>query len=75
MAVIIKTKRSNSAGSQPAPTDLEEGELAVNLADRKLYTKDTHNMVIPLGANGVQVYKQAAAPTIASDGDFWIKTP
>jgi hypothetical protein len=73
MSVIIKTKRSNSAGSQPTPTALEEGELAVNLADRKLYTKDTGGAVILLGV-GVQVYKQAAAPTIASDGDFWIQT-
>jgi hypothetical protein len=75
MPGIVKIKRNSTAGSQPAPADLEEGELAVNLADRKLYTKDTNKVVIPLGANGVQVYKQAAAPTIASDGDFWIKTP
>jgi hypothetical protein len=74
MSVIIKTKRSSAVGSQPAPTALEVGELAVNLADRKLYTKNAGGAVILLGV-GVQVYKQAAAPTIASDGDFWIKTP
>jgi hypothetical protein len=73
MPSIVKIKRTSTAGRQPAPAELEEGELAVNLADRKLYTKDTNKAVITLGV-GVQVYKQAAAPTIASDGDFWIQT-
>ncbi|HAS1551239.1 TPA: tail fiber domain-containing protein [Enterobacter hormaechei] len=40
MATIseIKFKRSKTAGKKPAVTVLKEGELAINLADKKLYT-------------------------------------
>lgn len=40
MATIsdIKFKRSKTAGQKPAVASLKEGELAINLADKKLYT-------------------------------------
>jgi len=35
-------KRSTVAGSRPTPSDLELGEFAVNLVDKKIFTKDMH---------------------------------
>ena len=39
MAAIIKFKRSKTAGSEPTANQLVEGEVALNLVDRKLYSR------------------------------------
>lgn len=45
----IQFKRSKVAGVRPAPTVLAEGELAINLKDRLLFTKDDTGAIIDLG--------------------------
>ncbi|XAO14305.1 hypothetical protein [Escherichia phage FL15] len=45
----IQFKRTSTAGRKPDANILTPGELAINLADRKLYTKDDSNNVITLG--------------------------
>lgn len=45
----IILKKSSVAGKTPLATDLAVGELAINLADKKLYSKDGSNAVIPVG--------------------------
>ena len=52
MANTIKTKNSNVPSKTPTPTDLEVGELAVNLADKKLYSKEPGGTVVELGGGG-----------------------
>ena len=49
MANIIQHKRSSVAGNAPTAAQIEVGELAINLADRKLFTKDGTNTIIELG--------------------------
>lgn len=44
----IQFKRTSEAGKKPTPESLAEGELAINLADRMLFTK-SGNEVIDLG--------------------------
>ena len=44
----IVTKNSSTAASVPSPSDLTQGELAVNVADKKLYTKDNGGSVVEL---------------------------
>ena len=39
MANTLKIKRSSNAGSTPSASDLEHGEIAVNIADGKLFLK------------------------------------
>ena len=51
MANTIKLKRSSTASSVPASGDLEVGELAVNTADKKLYTKHGTSIVELNGSN------------------------
>jgi hypothetical protein len=49
MANTIILKKSSTASSVPAAGSLQPGELAVNLADAKLYTKTTGGTVILVG--------------------------
>ncbi|MBX7271131.1 pyocin knob domain-containing protein [Stutzerimonas chloritidismutans] len=49
MAPRLITKKSTVAAKVPLATDLEIGELAVNTADAKLYTKHSDNTVKQLG--------------------------
>jgi len=52
MANKIVLKKSSVAAKVPLSTDLAVGELAVNLADAKLYTKNAGGTVIQLGGGG-----------------------
>jgi hypothetical protein len=47
MATII-TKNSSTASAAPAAGDLTKGELAVNVTDKKLYTKDNSAAVVKI---------------------------
>jgi len=49
MATKIIHKKSSVSGSVPTASDLEAGELAVNLADRIIYSKTTGGTVIEMG--------------------------
>lgn len=50
MANKIILKKTSTASKVPLSTDLEVGELAVNLADQKLYSKDAGGTVILVGS-------------------------
>lgn len=50
MANKLILKRSSVASKVPLATDLEPGELAVNLADQKLYSKKSDGTVILVGS-------------------------
>ena len=45
----IQLYRTSTPGTQPSAANLLEGEIAVNLADAKLYTKNSGGTVISLG--------------------------
>jgi len=47
MATII-TKNSSTASAAPAVGDLTKGELAVNVTDKKLYTKDNSAAIVKI---------------------------
>lgn len=51
MATIkqIQFKRSNTAGKRPLPADIAEGELALNIKDATLFTKNADGVIIDLG--------------------------
>lgn len=51
MANTLIAKRSSVAGKQPLATDLQVGEIAVNLADRLIFTKNTAGSVIQIGGS------------------------
>tara|TARA_B110000211_G_scaffold231184_1_gene292288 strand:- start:311 stop:964 length:654 start_codon:yes stop_codon:yes gene_type:complete len=52
MAQIIKLKRSNTAGSKPSTSDLQIGELAINVNDGKVFLRKSGS------DSGVDVIKE-----------------
>ena len=44
--IAIKPKRSETASSVPSSSDLETGEVAINSADQKIYTKKSDGTVV-----------------------------
>ena len=52
MANTIQLKRSSAAGVVPSAGSLVAGELAVNTADGKLYTKKDDGTVVAIGGGG-----------------------
>ena len=50
MSVTIITKNSSTALSVPGAGSLTQGELAVNVTDKKLYTKDAGGNVVTIAS-------------------------
>jgi hypothetical protein len=76
MSNTIQIKRSSTSGSAPTAGQLAQGELAVNLADEALYTKDVSNAVVKLNAPSIDDKNTGATKhvTIASGGNVGIGT-
>jgi hypothetical protein len=51
MATTIVTKNSSTASAVPTAGQLVQGELAVNVADKRLYTEDNAGAIVELGTN------------------------
>lgn len=45
----IQFKRSTVSGVQPSSTNMYQGELAINLPDKRLFTMDNNNEIINIG--------------------------
>lgn len=69
---IIKLRRSNTPGAVPTISQLQEGELAVNIYDGKLFfirNDGTANVI------AVANYTEGSAgPSAPNDGDRWLNT-
>ena len=55
MASIIKLKRNTNAGQVPSGGDLQQGELAINLADKKLFSSTNGSDVIQISGDAYSV--------------------
>ena len=53
MATVVQIKRNETAGAAPVGADLAVGELAVNLTDKKLFSKKTDGTIVSIGGVGV----------------------
>jgi predicted secreted protein len=51
MAATIKIKNSSTANAKPTSSDLVQGELAINVTDKKIFTEDSGGNIVELGAN------------------------
>jgi len=51
MAATIKIKNSSTASAVPTSSDLVQGELAVNVTDKRLFTENASGTVVELGTN------------------------
>ena len=66
----VITKKSTVVGKVPVPADLDIGELAVNTADKKLYTKHSNNAVVQIGTT---ITISSTAPASPAVNDLWIQ--
>lgn len=66
----VITKKSTVAGKVPLSSDLDIGELAVNTADKKLYTKHSDGSVVLIGTF---ITISPTAPENPSVNDLWIQ--
>lgn len=66
----VITKKSTVPGKVPVTADLEIGELAVNTADKKLYTKHSNNAVVQIGTT---ITISSTAPASPAVNDLWIE--
>ena len=60
MATKIVTKNSSTSGSAPSASDLVQGELAVNVVDKRLYTEDNAGNIVELGTNPLSAVTMAS---------------
>jgi len=70
MSSTILIRRSSTAGSVPTTAQLSAGELAINLADKKIYT-NTGSSIIELGTIASTMDVEGA---LGVDGDFDVNT-
>ena len=63
MASKIQIKRTKTPGNKPTTTQLQEGELALNLPDKKIFTNDGTN-IIELGKVDYASDAEVAAGTV-----------
>ena len=76
MANTIKIKQSSVATKVPLAEDLDQGELAINTIDEKLYTKNSSGVVVQLNVDTDTVYSHPTGngnkhiPSNGSAGQF-----
>ena len=64
MATVLKLLRTTVSGRIPTAAQVAEGSLALNLADRRLYSKDHTGEVFPLVSGpGAAIFLHAADGT------------
>ena len=51
MAIVLKPKKSETASAVPTTGDLAVGEICMNIADRKIYTRKSDNSIVVVGSH------------------------
>jgi hypothetical protein len=71
MATIV-TKNSSTASAVPLTSDLVQGELAVNLVDKRIFTENASAQIIELGTNPSEINTATATVTgtLTANGTF-----
>ena len=65
MATIIKPKRTTVGGNVPTTSEIVSGEIAVNLADKKLYVRDTSTNILELTTRTVSALDDTTITSVA----------
>ena len=51
MTIVLKPKKSETASSVPTTSDLAVGEICMNIADRKIYTRKSDDSIVVVGSH------------------------
>ncbi len=80
MSTIIKLKRSTSASSTPSVSDLVDGEIAVNVVDKKIFVRnggsvvEVANNVVNSGSTDLSSVGTSIIPDTDNTFDIGIST-
>ena len=66
MASVIKPKRSAVANTPPTTANIEQYEIAINTADKKIYTRDGSDNILVIGAGNVSGLADVSVSTPAA---------
>jgi hypothetical protein len=71
MATIV-TKNSSTASAVPTTSDLVQGELAVNVTDKRIFTENASTQIVELGTNPSSITTATATVTgtLTANGTF-----
>ena len=51
MPIIIKPKKSETASAVPTTSDIAVGEICMNIADQKIYTRKSNNSIVVVSSH------------------------
>ena len=68
MANVIKLKRSETSSSIPGTSDLVVGEVCMNVADQRIYTKKSDNSIVIIGSHGLTDLDGSVTTAKLADG-------
>ena len=51
MPIVLKPKKSETASAVPTTGDLAVGEICMNIADQKIYTRKSDNSIVIVGSH------------------------
>lgn len=69
---VIVTKNSSTASAVPTTSDLVQGELAVNVTDKRIFTENASTQIVELGTNPSTITTGSATVTgtLTANGTF-----
>ena len=70
MSTVIKPKRSETALAVPSTSSLVAGELAMNVADGKFYTKTSGGVVKEIGGAGAVTLQDVTTTGAVTNNDI-----
>jgi|TARA_B110000285_G_scaffold86918_1_gene99572 hypothetical protein len=65
MAIVIKPKKSETASSIPTTGDLAVGEICINVADQKIYTRKSDDSIVVVASASAAGVSEATATSKA----------
>jgi len=68
MAIIIKPKKSETASAVPTTGDLAVGEICMNIADQRLYTRKSDNSIVIIASHGLTDLDGSVTTAKLADG-------
>ena len=68
MAIVLKPKKSETASAVPTTSDLAVGEICMNIADQKMYTRKSDNSIVIIASHGLTDLDGSVTTAKLADG-------
>ena len=68
MAIVLKPKKSETASAVPTTGDLAVGEICMNIADQRLYTRKSDNSIVIVASHGLTDLDGSVTTAKLADG-------